>query len=106
MRLQVRGVQWRIGSHSFAVSVFPQLPLTKFIGNLKSVTARRLRDELLECVAQLYRKPVFWNESYFIASCGGVTVSVLRRILSSKILSIPALQSVNPPQGSWLSSRR
>jgi REP element-mobilizing transposase RayT len=27
---------------------------------------------------------VFWNESYFIASCGGVTVEVLKKYVQSQ----------------------
>ncbi|MFN4194861.1 MAG: hypothetical protein ACK4HM_03405 [Thermosynechococcus sp.] len=33
--------------------------------------------ELAERVNKFYGKSELWNESYFIASCGGVTVSVL-----------------------------
>jgi putative transposase len=60
---------------------YPQLELPKFVANLKSVSSRKLRAEFAERVNQFYRKSVLWNESYFIASCGGVTVSVLRRYI-------------------------
>ncbi|OLT57858.1 IS200/IS605 family transposase [Moorena bouillonii] len=56
---------------------YPQLELPKFIGNIKSVTSRRLRSEFPE-LFDTYKKAVLWNESYFIASCGGVTVSQLK----------------------------
>lgn len=61
----------------------PQLELPKFISNLKSVTSRRLRTEFPEIVDK-YHKNVLWNESYFIASCGGVTVSILRRYIEGQ----------------------
>lgn len=63
---------------------YPQLELPKFISNIKSVSSRRLRVEFADQVRKFYRKPVLWNESYFIASCGGVTVSVLKRYIEQQ----------------------
>lgn len=63
---------------------YPQLELPKFISNVKSVSSRRLRSEFPTQVQRYYRKPVLWNESYFIASCGGVTVSVLKRYIEQQ----------------------
>ena len=60
------------------------MELPKFIANLKSVTSRRLRTEFAERVNRFYWKAVLWNESYFIASCGGVSVSVLRRYIEQQ----------------------
>jgi len=74
---------------------YPQMALPKFINNLKSVSSRRLRSEFAERVNKFYWKSVLWNESYFIASCGGVTVSVLKRYIEQQ--DFP---------DSWLSSRR
>ncbi|MGF1481642.1 MAG: IS200/IS605 family transposase [Cyanophyceae cyanobacterium] len=56
---------------------YPQLELPKLVGNIKSITSRRLRSEFPELTSQ-YKKAVLWNEAYFIASCGGVTVSPLK----------------------------
>lgn len=60
---------------------YPQMELPKFISNLKSVTSRKLRAEFKDEINKVYWKKVFWNESYFIASCGGVTVSVLKKYI-------------------------
>ncbi|ACB51719.1 transposase IS200-like protein [Crocosphaera subtropica ATCC 51142] len=62
---------------------YPQLELPKFVGNLKSITSRRLRNEFPE-LANVYKKSVLWNESYFIASCGGVTVSQLKEYVENQ----------------------
>lgn len=62
----------------------PQMELPKFIGNLKSVTSRRIRSEFPTEVDKVYWKDVLWNESYFIASCGGVTVSVLHKYIEQQ----------------------
>jgi putative transposase len=63
---------------------YPQMELPKFISNLKSISSRRLRSEFPERVNQFYWKAVFWNESYFIASCGGVTVTVLKKYIEKQ----------------------
>ena len=60
---------------------YPQMELPKFVNNIKSVTSRRLRSEFQQEVDKFYWKKVLWNESYFIASCGGVTISALRRYI-------------------------
>jgi putative transposase len=62
----------------------PQMEIPKFVNNLKSVTSRRIRSEFADEVGQVYWKNVLWNESYFIASCGGVTVSVLRKYIENQ----------------------
>ena len=51
---------------------YPQMDLSKFVNNIKSVSSRRIRSEFPDHVNQIYWKDVLWNESYFIASCGGV----------------------------------
>lgn len=63
---------------------YPQMELPKFIGNIKSVTSRRLRQEFPEEINEVYWKKVLWNESYFIASCGGVTISVLKKYIENQ----------------------
>jgi putative transposase len=60
------------------------MDLAKFVNNIKSVSSRRIRSEFAEQVNAFYWKDVLWNESYFIASCGGVTVSVLRQYIESQ----------------------
>jgi len=62
---------------------YPQLAIPKFVGNLKSVTSRRLRSEFPE-LGEKFKKSVLWNESYFIASCGGVTVSQLKNYIEKQ----------------------
>lgn len=62
----------------------PQMELPKFVGNMKSVSSRRIREEFEAEVDKTYWKSVFWNESYFIASCGGVTVSILKKYIEAQ----------------------
>lgn len=61
----------------------PNITLSKLVNNLKSVTSRRLRQEFPE-IEQSYHKDVFWNGSYFVASCGGVTISTLKTYIQNQ----------------------
>jgi putative transposase len=63
---------------------YPQMELPKFVNNIKSVSSRRIRSEYAQHVNNFYWKDVLWNESYFIASCGGVTVSILRQYIEQQ----------------------
>jgi putative transposase len=63
---------------------YPQMDMPKFINNIKSVSSRRIRAEFADAVDAVYWKDVLWNKSYFIASCGGVTVSVLRQYIENQ----------------------
>ena len=63
---------------------YPQMELPKFVGNIKSVTSRRLRQEFPEEINKIYGKKVLWNESYFIASCGAVSISVLKKYIENQ----------------------
>ncbi len=63
---------------------YPQMDLSKFVNNIKSVSSRRIRSEFADHVNQIYWKDVLWNDSYFIASCGGVTVCVLHQYIENQ----------------------
>jgi putative transposase len=62
----------------------PQICLSTLINNLKTVTSRKIRKEFSERVNKFYWKDSFWNSSYFIASCGGVTVEVLKKYVENQ----------------------
>jgi len=62
----------------------PDIALSNLVNNLKSVSSRKLRQEFEERVNQFYRKDVLWNGSYFVASCGGVTISTLRQYIENQ----------------------
>lgn len=60
---------------------YPEVQLSKLVNNLKSVASRRLREEFKDEINRIYHKDVLWNGSYFVASCGGVTVSKLKEYI-------------------------
>lgn len=63
---------------------YPQMQLSKFVNNLKTVSSLYIRKEFPDDVARFYWKPVFWHSAYFIASCGGVTVEQLMRYVQEQ----------------------
>ncbi|MEA5520175.1 IS200/IS605 family transposase [Limnoraphis robusta Tam1] len=62
----------------------PQVQLSKLIANLKTVSSRLIRKEYSEYLAKYYSKPTFWTGSYFLASCGGVTVEQLKKYVENQ----------------------
>lgn len=64
---------------------YPQMEMPKFVSNLKAVSSRRMRAEFADITKRIYKnKAVLWNESYFIASCGGVTISQLKQYIQQQ----------------------
>lgn len=63
----------------------PELQLSKLVNSLKSVSSRKLRQDFLPQLEKIYfNKKVVWNNSYFIASCGGVTISTLKKYIENQ----------------------
>ena len=63
----------------------PEIQLSKLVNSLKSVSSRKLRQEFLSELEKIYyKKKVVWNSSYFIASCGGITISTLRKYIENQ----------------------
>ncbi len=63
----------------------PDIHLSRFVSNLKSVSSRKMRVEFKDSLNRIYKgKAVLWNSSYFIASCGGVTISTLKKYIENQ----------------------
>lgn len=63
----------------------PDISLSKLIANLKTVSSRLIRRDFPELAGQyFYHKPYFWTGAYFVASCGGVTVSQLKQYVENQ----------------------
>lgn len=63
---------------------FPDIAISGLVNNIKSVSSRKLRQEYPEYLARYYQNDVFWNGSYFVASCGGVTISTLKQYIEKQ----------------------
>lgn len=64
---------------------YPQMQLSKFVNNLKTVTSRLINKNHTDYLSTFYwKEPVLWTKSYFIASCGGVTIERLKEYVQSQ----------------------
>jgi hypothetical protein len=79
----------------------PTVQLSKLVNSLKAVTSRRLRNEFLD-LREAYSKPVLWSRSYFVGSCGGAPLEVVKRTFSTSAAkcffnAIASIQIPLPP---------
>lgn len=60
----------------------PKNSIAAVVGSLKSSTARMLKKEFPEEVKKYYwGKVSFWSNSYYVASCGGAPIDVLKKYI-------------------------
>ncbi len=63
----------------------PDIALSKLIANLKTVSSRLIRKDYPDLASKYFdNKPYFWTGAYFVASCGGVTVSQLKQYVENQ----------------------
>lgn len=80
------------------INFSPQVQLSKLIANLKTVSSRLLRRDFKVELERVYSKPVLWTGSYFVASCGGVTIETLRKYVEGQAsLSVQNSVGDSPP---------
>ena len=70
------------------VSFPPQKRLSDLVGNLKATASKTMWRKFEPKLSQVYYKKVFWTSSYFIASCGGVTIDTLKKYVHSQDSSL------------------
>jgi putative transposase len=61
----------------------PTVQLSVLVNSLKAVTSRRLRNEFLD-LRGAYSKPVLWSRSYFVGSCGGAPLEVIKQYIQNQ----------------------
>lgn len=62
----------------------PQVALSRLVGSLKGVSARRLRQEYPEQVRKYLWGEHFWSPSYFAASCGGAPLAIVKEYIEQQ----------------------
>lgn len=62
----------------------PQIQLSKLVNNLKTVSSRYLKKEFKERFEQYYGQDALWSGSYYISSCGGVTIETLKKYVQEQ----------------------
>ena len=71
------------------VSFPPQKRLSDLVGNLKATASKTMWRKFESKLSTIYRKKVFWTTSYFMASCGGVTVDPLKKYVQNQDSPLP-----------------
>ena len=66
------------------VDFHPKNSISGVAGSLKAASSRAMRKEFAERVGQFYRKPVFWSNSYDVASSGGAPIEKLRQYIQEQ----------------------
>ena len=66
------------------IDLHPDNNISQLVASLKSASSRIIRKEFKSEVDRVYSKPVFWSGSYYIASCGGVTIERLRKYIEQQ----------------------
>ncbi|MFE2474298.1 IS200/IS605 family transposase, partial [Streptomyces mirabilis] len=55
----------------------PKVAISRLVGSLKGVSARRLRQEFPGHIRKYLWGDHFWSPSYFAASCGGAPLAII-----------------------------
>ncbi len=66
------------------VSYPPHKLLSSLIANLKATSSKTMWRKFEPVVSKTYSKRVFWTGAYFVASCGGVTIDVLKKYVQEQ----------------------
>jgi putative transposase len=62
----------------------PKVALSRLVGSLKGVSARRLRQEFPDHIRRYLWGDHFWSPSYFAGSCGGAPLAVIKEYIENQ----------------------
>ena len=62
----------------------PKLSLSRLVNSLKGVSSRLLRANFKQHVSQYYWKGAFWSPSYFVSSCGGAPLDIIKKYIENQ----------------------
>ncbi|WP_217230274.1 IS200/IS605 family transposase [Streptomyces anulatus] len=62
----------------------PKVALSRLVGSLKGVSARRLRQEFPTHIRKYCWGDHFWSPSYFAASAGGAPLKVIKEYIENQ----------------------
>lgn len=66
------------------IEAHPNIRLSNFVNNLKTVSSRLIRKKYKEHLSQFYLKPVFWQRSYCIVSTGDAPLEVIKEYIKKQ----------------------
>ncbi|WP_200843823.1 transposase [Pantoea sp. 18069] len=61
-----------------------ELDISVLINNLKTASARRIRNRFAAHLAHFHSKPLFWHRAYSVGSVGGATLEALRAYVDAQ----------------------
>ena len=64
--------------------IHPALNISTLINNLKTASARRVRNRFSDHLKPFYSKPHFWHRAYYVGSVGGATLETVRRYVEAQ----------------------
>lgn len=62
----------------------PTIALSRLVNSLKGVSARYLRQEFQEHLSQYLWGGHLWSPSYFVGSCGGAPLAVVKEYIGKQ----------------------
>jgi putative transposase len=62
----------------------PKIALSRLVGSLKGVSARRLRQEYPDHIHRYLWGDHFWSPSYFAASAGGAPLKIIKEYIEQQ----------------------
>src|ERR1035438_7352211 len=75
----------------------PRVALSRLVGSLKGVSARRLRQEFPGHIRKYLWGEHFWSPSYFAASCGGAPLAIIKEYIEHRYCSLTSVPGVTGP---------
>ena len=66
------------------VGIHPALNLSTLINNLKSASARRMRNRFADHLRKFYWKPYFWHRAYYVGSVGNAALETVKRYVEAQ----------------------
>ena len=62
----------------------PKVSVTKLVNSLKGVSSRMIRKKNYPTIRKCLWGNVLWSPSYFAGSCGGASISIIRRYIEQQ----------------------
>jgi putative transposase len=66
------------------LSMHPNIMLSRFVNNLKTVSSRLMRQEYKKHLSRFYRKPVLWTRAYCLITAGGAPLAILKQYIEKQ----------------------
>lgn len=66
------------------LNTHPNLTMSKFINNLKTVTSRRTRKQYATHLEKFYWKPVLWTRAYCLLTAGGAPLDTIKQYIENQ----------------------